>query len=132
MANKNIVFKGFLSSQKYAHILSLTHAYIHASPDDPFPMAPLEAMSMGLPVIGYYGGGLKEIIIEGKTGLFFYKPTPESLNATIQKMQTMSFDPEVCKRHAKQFSEKIFVKNFKNMIMSEYETFASAKNSNHS
>jgi glycosyltransferase involved in cell wall biosynthesis len=123
LAHDNITFTGYLPTDKYIKILAYVKAFVHVSPDDPLPMAPLEAMSMGIPVIGYYGAGLKEIIIEGKTGVFFHNLTPESLNEAILKFQTLSFNKHICQLHAKQFSKEQFLNKFPNMVLSAYEKY---------
>lgn len=51
----------------------------------------LEAMASGLPVIGYYEGGTKDIILENETGLF-YKKDHEDL---AEKMRYLIRNPEL-------------------------------------
>lgn len=36
---------------------------------DPLPRVVMEAMSVGLPVVGYSGGGVDEMVVDGETGL---------------------------------------------------------------
>ena len=50
-------------------------------------MTPVEAMSMGTPVIAYRGGGYTESIIDGKTGILFDDPSADGLIKAIQRFE---------------------------------------------
>ncbi|PIP64308.1 glycosyl transferase family 1, partial [Candidatus Roizmanbacteria bacterium CG22_combo_CG10-13_8_21_14_all_33_16] len=60
-------------------------AYLFASVDEEFGIAPVEAMGYGLPVIAYASGGLKETVIEDKNGYLFNQLTSESLCEKVKK-----------------------------------------------
>lgn len=50
---------------------------------DPFPLAPLEIMACGLPVIAFDIGGLKEMIVNNKNGLLVENMNSEKLAEAI-------------------------------------------------
>lgn len=54
--------------------------------EDPFPLAPLELMSCGKPVVAFPLGGLKEMVIDGRNGLLTDKATPQDLARAIDEM----------------------------------------------
>src|SRR5260221_497634 len=83
-------------------------AFVIAAEDEDFGMVPVEAMSVGTPVIAYRSGGLVESVVENKTGGFFDELTTESLKNAVKKFEKMKFDPEVCKKQAEKFSVKSF------------------------
>ena len=89
-------------------------------PEEDFWLVPIEAMSMGTPVIAYGKWWAIETVIDGKTGTFFSPQTPEALNVAIEKFENMSFDTETIKKHAEGFSKEVFQEK-----ISEYiETYA--------
>ncbi|MBI2007410.1 MAG: glycosyltransferase [Candidatus Blackburnbacteria bacterium] len=55
-------------------------------------------------------------VIEGKTGMFFDKQTPEVLAAAVQKFRPDSFNPEDCIKNARKFNKKKFLKEFATLI----------------
>jgi glycosyltransferase involved in cell wall biosynthesis len=61
-----IVFTGF--RRDIPLLLSLVNVFLHPSRMDACPLAILEAMASGVPVIAYAEGGALEMILDGKTG----------------------------------------------------------------
>src|SRR5690606_21682963 len=89
MAKSNIKFLGFAGDHKMPDISATSKALVYASSQEDFGLVPVEAMSYGLPVIAYYDGGVKETIIDQKTGLFFKKYDEKALNKTIDQFEKM-------------------------------------------
>lgn len=75
-----------------------------------FGLVMVEAQSLGIPVIAFNGGGAKEIIINGKTGVFFNRQTTQSLIGVLKKFDKTRYNSMDCKKNAQRFS----FKNFKN------------------
>jgi glycosyltransferase involved in cell wall biosynthesis len=51
----------------------------------------VEAQACGTPVIGYGRGGLLETVHEGKSGVLFLDPTPESLLEAWERFESTAF-----------------------------------------
>jgi hypothetical protein len=47
-------------------------------------------------------------VIEGRTGIFFKKPTCASLVEAIEKFESRSWDQQVLRRHAEKFDTSVF------------------------
>jgi glycosyltransferase involved in cell wall biosynthesis len=63
--------------------------------EEPFGLAPVEAMACGTPVIAYPRGALRETVVDGETG--FLVDDEEGLAAAIQKADQI--DPHRCRSH---------------------------------
>ena len=74
----NIEFLGEVTDEEKFELMKNSKAYIFAATDEDFGITPVEAMSVGTPVIAYRGGGLLESVVEDKTGVFFDELTEES------------------------------------------------------
>ncbi len=115
-ANENIEFLGRVSDEELIDLYTHAKAFLALATDEDFGITPVESMFCGTPVIAYYGGGYKETVIDGKTGVFFSEPTVESLTKAIKKFETMKFDPKVCKEQAEKFSKERFMKEMRSFI----------------
>jgi glycosyltransferase involved in cell wall biosynthesis len=63
--------------------LSIADVCIIPSDYESFSLVALEAQAAGVPVIASYVGGLKHVIVEGKTGLFLKEKTPPEIAEKI-------------------------------------------------
>lgn len=126
MASRNIEFLGEVPFKDMKSLLQRAKAFIFAGIED-FGIAPVEAQACGIPVIGYAKGGLLETVIDGKTGIFFYEQTPESLLNAIKRFEAIedTFNPREIKEWAENFSVSNFHKKFKSSLERELEKFFS-------
>jgi glycosyltransferase involved in cell wall biosynthesis len=79
----------------------LAHARALLSPvdwEEPFGLAPVEAMACGTPVIAFPRGALCETVIDGETG--FLVEDPGAMVTAIER--TGSIDPARCRAHVEQ------------------------------
>jgi len=109
-AGKNIEFLGEVSESDKWKLMSGAKAFIFPSEQEDFGIIPVEAMAVGTPIIALNQGGVKETVINGKTGLFFNERTPEALVEAVEKFEKMKFNPEDCINQAKKFSKERFKK----------------------
>jgi len=71
---------------------------------DPFPLAALEIMASGLPVVAYDTGGLREAIVDGKTGFLVENNRPEKL---AEKILFLIKDPEIREKMGKAARDRV-------------------------
>lgn len=112
-------FLGRTSDDELIHAYRNCRAYIFPTLED-FGITPVEAMAAGRPVIAYGKGGATETIIDGKTGIFFYKQTPEDIVNAINKFNQLKFDSREIREHALQFSKERFKKEITTFIKEVY------------
>lgn len=118
-AKKNIKFLDFVSDEKIEKILTKCSAFIHASIEEDFGIAPVEAMARGVPVIAHSSGGIQETIIDGKTGILYHGCTYNSLIDAVNRFKTMRFDPYECYKQAGKFHEKYFRNHIVEYLLDE-------------
>ncbi|MBS3820429.1 MAG: glycosyltransferase [Planctomycetes bacterium] len=67
-------------------VLTAADMLVMPSRTEGFGLAALEAMAMGLPVVAARAGGLKEIVVDGETGLLVPPDDPASLAGAIRRL----------------------------------------------
>jgi len=108
---KNVQFLGSVTDEELVELYSGAKAFLALSQDEDFGITPVEAMLCGTPVIAFYGGGYKETVVDGKTGVFFKEPNKESLIGAIEKFEKMKVNPQDCIKQAEKFSKDRFKKS---------------------
>ena len=101
--------------QELARLVAGAKGFIFPSLE-PFGIAPIEALSAGVPVIAYHDGGALDYIVDGKNGVFFNEQTVESLTDAIEKAEDIKFNKKYIQDSAQQFSRDDFIKKFENFI----------------
>lgn len=111
IAGPTIYFAGKLTDEELILYYQSCDALIFPQEED-FGISVVEAQSAGKPVIAFQKGGAREIIKEGKTGIFFSEQTVDSLMEAIKKFEETSFSAQSCQQVAKQFDQQIFQELF--------------------
>jgi glycosyltransferase involved in cell wall biosynthesis len=92
----HVSFLGFVSDVPQR--IRSWHALVHASTaPDPCPNVVLEAMAAGIPVVGSDGGGVPELLDEGRCGGLFPMDDP---NALCRQLETIFAKPLVRAEYA--------------------------------
>ncbi len=113
-----IEFVGEVSDKEKLDLMRGAKAFLFASEDEDFGITPVEAMGQGTPVIAYRSGGVKETVVENKTGLFFDQLSVESLKEQLKVFSRKSLKAEDCEKRAKDFSKEKFLKSITSFINS--------------
>jgi glycosyltransferase involved in cell wall biosynthesis len=120
LSGDNVEFLGRLSDEDLVKHYAKAKAFLALSTDEDFGITPVESMLAGTPVIAFRGGGYLETVIDGKTGVFFDKPTVESLIDAIKRFQKLKIDPKDCIARAHQFSKENFIKKIQALVDSQF------------
>lgn len=116
LAGPTIEFLGEVDENKKAELFAGCQAFIFPAEEEDFGIAPVEAMAAGRPVIALRQGGVKETVMEGKTGEFFDEPTVESLVKVLKSFKPEKYSPGDCRKQAQKFSKDRFVRQIKNFV----------------
>jgi len=83
----NVVYEGLVTDQRLAELVGQCRAGIYIPVDEDAGMTQCELMAAGKPVIGVAEGGLKETILDGKTGVLLSEnPSVYDLVTAVQSM----------------------------------------------
>ncbi len=123
-AGKNITFLGHIPANLVENYLSKARAFIFSAEED-FGIVNVEAQAAGIPVIAYGRGGALETVVDGKTGLFFYKQNVEALVDAVKTFlhKEQDFDPQKIRRNALRFPRSRFEREFEAFVKNAWERF---------
>jgi glycosyltransferase involved in cell wall biosynthesis len=86
----NVTFAGF--SGHVAEEMRDADLLVHTCPEEPFGLAILEAMAVGIPVVVSDSGGAGSLVEEGRSGFRFRANDPGSLASCLSRVQHASAD----------------------------------------
>jgi glycosyltransferase involved in cell wall biosynthesis len=117
MAGSNVKFLGFMPDEKLPQLYKGARAFIFPGVDD-FGIAPVEALTHGVPVVAIKKGGVQEIVEEGKTGEFFEVPTVEVLADGVRRFMEneKNYDREYIRQSAERFGKERFKREMEEFI----------------
>lgn len=112
----NVKVIGPVSEKELKDLYARCKAFIITSRDEPFGMAPVEAMASGKPVVAVKEGGCKETVVNGVTGLLV-KPDVIELQNAINIISREPFKyKENCIEQARKFDVSVFLDGIKKEI----------------
>ena len=101
----NVVLLSDLTDAQMAWLYQSCQALIAASYED-YGLTPIEAAVWGKPAVVLRWGGFLDTVVDGVTGTFFDEPEAASIAAALDRFSTQSFDSQIIRRHADQFTEQ--------------------------
>ncbi len=119
LAGPTIEFIGGVSDAELAELYANARALIFTALEEDFGIVPVEAMMAGCPVIGLGQGGVRETVVDGKTGVLFDEPTVESLKAAIQRFEALEKKTKwekSCVAQAQKFGKERFQKQLREFV----------------
>ncbi|RJQ38663.1 glycosyltransferase family 4 protein [Candidatus Microgenomates bacterium] len=124
IAGPTVEFLGNLSDQELKKTYTNAKAFLFASRDEEFGIAPVEAMGYGLPVIAFRSGGLPEYVVNGKNGYLYNELEENSLIGRVDELTNLSKEKYLnmrkeARKTAERFSEENFKKNILNFVRSK-------------
>ena len=117
IAGPSVRFAGRVSDAEAERLLRGSKALVVCATEE-FGIAAVEAQAAGRPVIALRAGGLLETVVEGETGVFFDRPEPDVLAATLKSFDPMSISPERCVEQARRFGPARFRERFAAVVES--------------
>lgn len=118
----NIKFLGRIDDQTKRELLSTCRALVFPGRED-FGIVPVEAQASGRPVIAYGVAGVREGVIEDKTGVFFMEQTEDSLIEAVERFESMDFDREDILQSARRFDRKVFQEKMRAWVDEKWREF---------
>jgi glycosyltransferase involved in cell wall biosynthesis len=116
LRNDHIEFLGRVSDDELWQVYAGAKGFLAMAEDEDFGMTVVEAQAAGTPVVAYYGGGYKETVVDGKTGVFFKDYSVEGLIEGMRAFDKIAFKREDLVQQARRFSRGEFERGMRRVI----------------
>lgn len=107
---------GRVSESELIKLYSGAKGFVALARDEDFGMTVVESMAYGTPVLAFNGGGYKETVTHGKTGVLIGGADVKSVAEGIKQMEKTKWDSEAIKKWASKFGRERFEKEIRDMI----------------
>jgi glycosyltransferase involved in cell wall biosynthesis len=120
LAGPTVTFLGYVPDEDLPRLFARCRAYVLPGMED-FCIAPVQAQAAGRPVIAYGAGGALDTVIEGETGTFFHRQTPQALAETVRTFDPEAISPHACHVNARRFDDTVFEEKLSQFIREQIE-----------
>jgi glycosyltransferase involved in cell wall biosynthesis len=107
---------GHVPDREVPALFSRARALLFPGVED-FGMVPVEAQAAGLPVIAYGQGGVRDSVIDGRTGVLYDDGSVEGLCGGIERFESMTFDERDLRANAARFAPDRFALKFAQLLL---------------
>ncbi len=98
---------GYVSDEELGELLAGARALLFPGEED-FGIVPVEAQAAGVPIVAYGAGGIRDSVVEGRTGVFHADQTPASLASAILEFEELTLDEQAIRDNARRFAPERF------------------------
>lgn len=112
----NVEYLGRVDDAQLAALYEGASGFVALARDEDFGMTVVESMAYGTPVLAFNGGGYKETVLPGKTGILIEGTDIESVKRGIAQMEKTKWDRAQIKNWASKFEREIFMKKIAKII----------------
>jgi len=109
---------GRVDDDQLPELYSQAKGFVALSRDEDFGMTVVESMMFGTPVLAYNGGGYRETVVPGKTGILVDGTDIKSVGEGIKQMEKTKWDKVDIKKWANKFRRENFEKNIRKILES--------------
>jgi glycosyltransferase involved in cell wall biosynthesis len=115
---EDVTFLGRVTDQKLWKLYAEARGFLALARDEDFGMTVVEAQAAGTPVIAFNGGGFKESVRDGKTGLLIEDTDIDTIEKALTRFQKTKWSRVELTKNAERFSKERFVTQMKTIVRS--------------
>lgn len=113
LSGGNVELLGRVDDKRLYQLYGKAKGFIALARNEDFGMTVVEAQAAGTPVIAFNGGGFKESVVDGETGILINDTDEKTLEEAISRFSTIRWDKEKLRENARRFSKERFEKDFR-------------------
>jgi len=113
LCGENVEILGRVSDDELRYLYARAKGFIALAREEDFGMTVVESMAAGTPVIAFNGGGFRETVIDGETGILIDDMDVATLEKALKRFEEMKWDLEKIQKQARKFSRENFEEKFR-------------------
>jgi glycosyltransferase involved in cell wall biosynthesis len=117
LSSSRTEFVGHVPDDHVPGLFARARALLFPGLED-FGIVPVEAQAAGIPVIAYGAGGVRDSVLDGRTGVLYDDQAVDGLCEGILKFESMTFDEREMRANAARFSPEQFALGFGRLLES--------------
>ena len=117
LAGGNIKLLGWVSDEELYKLYVEAKGFIALARDEDFGMTVVESQAAGTPVIAFNGGGFKESVVDGVTGILIDDTSENTIGRAIKRFNKIKWDKSKIQKNAERFSKERFGSNIKKYLL---------------
>jgi glycosyltransferase involved in cell wall biosynthesis len=115
LAGPGTEFLGHVPAPDMPALFARARALLFPGLED-FGMVPVEAQAAGVPVVAYGAGGVRDSVLDGRTGVLYDDGSVESMCDAILRFESLSFDDDELRANAARFAPDRFALAFEDLL----------------
>jgi glycosyltransferase involved in cell wall biosynthesis len=112
LSGGNVQLVGRVEDSRLYELYGRAKGFIALARNEDFGITPVEAMASGTPVIAFNGGGFKETVVEGKTGVLIDDTGSDTIADAVERVLKTDWDKKTLQDRAREFSKEKFINEF--------------------
>ena len=122
LSGGNVKLLGRVDDTRLYRLYGKAKGFIALARNEDFGMTVVEAQAAGTPVIAFNGGGFKESVIDGVTGILINDTDEKTLSKTFTRFNKMEWDKEKLRKNAWKFSKEKFKFEIRQFVNSKVKS----------
>jgi glycosyltransferase involved in cell wall biosynthesis len=123
LSGGNVELLGRVDDKQLYQLYGKAKGFIALARNEDFGMTVVEAQAAGTPVIAFNGGGFKESVINGETGILVNDTDEKTLETVIGRFGKVRWDKEKLRENARRFSRERFETEIENFVSAKLKNF---------
>ena len=116
VGGESLEFLGRVSEENLFQLYAGAKGFLALARNEDFGMTVVEAQACGTPVIAYNGGGFRETVIDGKTGILINSTSVAEIEGAIKKLGKIKWKKEDLQTNAKKYDRINFEKKIRRIV----------------
>ncbi len=112
-----VEFLGRVNDDELAILYAEAKGFLALAQDEDFGITVVEAQAAGTPVIAFNGGGFRESVKNGETGILINSTEVSAINKALEQFKKINWNKETLQVWARSFSEERFKEEIKEFIL---------------